>query len=86
MSTPARSTIIPRKVKFDWNTASLHWLRDDPFTSHAINEFSYLLTQGERFFCRVFREALPLVEDSQLRADVQAFIKQEAIHSRAHLD
>jgi len=86
MSTTARSAIIPRKVKFDWETAPLHWLRDDPFTSHAINEFSYLLTQGERFFCRVFREALPLVEDPQLRADVQAFIKQEAVHSRAHHD
>ncbi len=76
--------IIPRAVHFDWETAPLHWLKDDPFASHAVNEFSYLLTQGEKFFCRVFREALPLVQDDKLRADVQAFIRQEAVHSRAH--
>jgi predicted metal-dependent hydrolase len=78
--------IVPRDVQFDWQSSPLHWLRDDAFASHAINEFSYLLTQGEKFFCRVFREALPLVTDDKLRADVQAFIKQEAVHSRAHHD
>ncbi|WP_428384385.1 metal-dependent hydrolase [Nevskia ramosa] len=86
MSATTRSAIVSRKVKFDWENAPLHWLRDDPFTSHAINEFSYLLVEGERFFCRLFREALPLVNDPQLRADVQEFIKQEAVHSRAHHD
>lgn len=82
----AVSAIIPRNVKFDWEQSPLHWIRDDAFSSHAINEFSYLLTSGEKFFCRVFREALPLVTDDKLRADVVAFIKQEAIHSRAHHD
>lgn len=80
----AVSAIIPRDVKFDWDQSELHWIRDDAFSSHAINEFSYLLTSGEKFFCRVFREALPLVTDDRLRADVVAFIKQEAVHSRAH--
>lgn len=83
-ASSATYAIVPREVQFDWQNAPLHWLRDDAFASHAVNEFSYLLTQGERFFCRVFREALPLVRDEKLRADVQAFIKQEAVHSRAH--
>lgn len=78
--------IVPREVQFDWDSSALHWLKHDAFASHAVNEFSYLLTQGEKFFCRVFREALPLVQDEKLRADVQAFIKQEAVHSRAHHD
>lgn len=78
--------IIPRRVKFDWETSPLHWIPDDPFASHALNEFSFLLTQGEKFFCRVFRTALPHVTDDKLRADVEAFIKQEAVHSRAHHD
>lgn len=82
----AVSAIIPRNVQFDWDHSELHWIRDDAFSSHAINEFSYLLTSGEKFFCRLFREALPLVRDDKLRADVQAFIKQEAVHSRAHHD
>jgi predicted metal-dependent hydrolase len=86
MSITVKSGIVPRKVKFDWARSELHWIKDDPFSSHWANEFSYLLTQGEKFFCRVFREALPRVEDPKLRADVEAFIKQEAVHSRAHHD
>lgn len=84
MSGEIKSAIVPRKVKFDWDRSELHWIKNDAFSSHWANEFSYLLTQGEKFFCRVFREALPLVEDPKLRADVEAFIKQEAVHSRAH--
>ncbi|MEY1661610.1 metal-dependent hydrolase [Isoalcanivorax beigongshangi] len=85
-ASSAPHNVIAREVQFDWEQAPLHWLQDDPFASHAINEFSYLLMQGEKFFCRVFREALPLVEEGKLRDDVQAFIRQEAIHSRAHHD
>lgn len=85
-STPTLSRIVPRKVHFEWNGQPLHWMRDDPFASHWANAFHYLLTQGERFFCRTFREALPLITDPRLRADVEAFIKQEAIHGKAHHD
>lgn len=30
MSATAGSSIIPRKLKYDWENAPLHWLRDDP--------------------------------------------------------
>lgn len=40
----AASTIVPRDVKFDWQQSPLHWIRDDAVSSHALNEFSYLLT------------------------------------------
>lgn len=83
-ASSADYTIVPRKVAFDWSTAPLHWIPGDPFSSHMVNEFSYLLVPGERFFCRAFNEALPYVTDAKLREDVQAFIRQEAIHSRAH--
>jgi predicted metal-dependent hydrolase len=85
-ASTADNTIIPRQVDFEWSTAPLHWLHGDAFGSHAINEFSYLLTEGEKFFCRVFKEALPLVTDDKLGDDVRAFIRQEAVHSRAHQD
>jgi uncharacterized protein len=32
----------------------------------------------------VFKKALPLIKDGQLRLDVQGFISQEAMHSQAH--
>ena len=85
-TNPNLTAIVPRKVRFDWNGQPLHWMRDDAFASHWANAFHYLLTQGARFFCRTFREALPLVHDAHLRADVEAFIKQEAIHGKAHHD
>lgn len=83
-ASTAPHDITPRKVQFNWKDSPLHWLKDDIFASHAVNEFSYLLTQGEKFFCEVFREALPFVKDDKLKADVAAFIKQEAVHSHAH--
>ena len=86
VASSADTRIIPRKVRFDWSGAPLHWLPNDVFSSHAINEFSYLLVPGEFFFCRAFAEALPLVTDERLREDVKAFIQQEAIHARAHED
>jgi predicted metal-dependent hydrolase len=83
-ASSADFTIVPRKVAFNWSSAPLHWIPGDPFSSHAVNEFSYLLVPGEFFFCQAFREALPLVTDDKLRVDVQAFIRQESIHARAH--
>lgn len=73
-----------RRVHFDWDDAPLHWLPDDPFASHVINQFSFTLVKGEGFFCRVFAKAQPLIEDARLRDDVETFIRQEAIHAGAH--
>ena len=42
------------------------------------------LPPGERWFCDVFRDALPLITDDQLREDVRGFIGQEATHAKAH--
>ena len=35
-------------------------------------------------FCRGFQAVLPKIDDPELRKDVQAFIRQEAAHARAH--
>jgi predicted metal-dependent hydrolase len=43
-----------------------------------------LLPAGERWFVHVYKQALPLIEDEQLRSDVKGFMGQEAVHSRAH--
>jgi predicted metal-dependent hydrolase len=76
--------IRARRVRFDWSQTPLHWVPDDPQTTHTINVLHLLLPAGEKWFCEVYRKALPRVTDEQLRADVKGFIGQEAIHSRAH--
>lgn len=76
--------IVPRKVAFDWSQTPLHWIPGQPFESHMWNAFHLMLPIGEFAFCRVFNQALPHITDDKLRADVQAFIRQEAMHARAH--
>ena len=79
-----RDHLIPRKVKFDWSNTPLDWIPGQPFASHFINEINTILPAGEFWFCRLYNKALPFVTDDKLREDVQLFIRQEAMHARAH--
>lgn len=86
-SGPASTTqgsLIPRKVQFDWSQTPLEWIPGQPFASHFINEINMILPAGEFWFCRLYNQALPYVKDQKLREDVQMFIRQEAMHARAH--
>jgi predicted metal-dependent hydrolase len=76
--------LTPRKVRFDWTNTPLDWLPNHPYASHFINEINMILPAGEFWFCRLYNKALPLVTDEKLRDDVQMFIRQEAMHARAH--
>jgi len=77
--------ITPRKVAFDWSGVPLHFIPDEPFASHGINALHILLPAGENWFCKVYAEAIPYLDDApQLKKDAMAFMRQEAMHSRAH--
>lgn len=79
---PAPITV--RAVRFDLSHTPLHWVPSDPQTTHTMNVLHVLLPPGERWFCDVFRRALPLITDEQLRAEARAFAGQEATHAKAH--
>ncbi|MEV8565702.1 metal-dependent hydrolase [Streptomyces sp. NPDC051322] len=83
---PADETyvIAPRRVSFDWGRTPLHWIPDEPTATHVINVLHLLLPAGERWFVKVFKEALPLVKDPGLLKDVKGFMGQEATHSVQH--
>jgi predicted metal-dependent hydrolase len=76
--------IRPRRVSFDWKRTPLHWIPDEPTATHVINVLHLLLPAGERWFVKVFKEALPLVTDEHLLKDVKGFMGQEATHSVQH--
>ncbi|MEU7430712.1 metal-dependent hydrolase [Streptomyces sioyaensis] len=76
--------IAPRRVSFDWHATPLLWIPDEPTATHVINVLHLLLPAGERWFVKVFKEALPLVRDEQLHTDVKGFMGQEATHSVQH--
>lgn len=82
--TIERVALHARDVHFDWAELALRWIPREAFASHLLNVLHILLPEGERFFVKVFAEALPLIKDDQLREDVLGFIGQEAIHAGAH--
>jgi uncharacterized protein len=81
---PERVALRPREVEFDWSALPMHWVPGDPFTTHLLNVLHLLLPEGERWFVRVFGDALPLIRDPRLAEDVRGFIGQEAMHAESH--
>ncbi|OHV06070.1 metal-dependent hydrolase [Mycobacterium talmoniae] len=79
-----RIVLEARDVKFDWSTLPVHYVPNEPFSTHFCNVLHLLLPAGEEFFVELFKQALPLIADDQLRLDVQGFIGQEATHAQAH--
>ena len=84
-TSPADLTITPRDLRFGRGvTMRRWWLNDDPFATAFYNALSVTFPKGEGFFVdsvRNFREGTP----PRLRAEIQAFIKQEVIHTREHV-
>jgi predicted metal-dependent hydrolase len=79
-----RLVLEARDVEFDWATLPVHYVPNEPFTTHVLDVLHLLLPAGEEFFVELFKQALPLIADDQLRLDVQGFIGQEGMHSQAH--
>jgi predicted metal-dependent hydrolase len=73
-----------RMVRFDWSHTPLHWVPDDPFSTHMINVLHLLLPEGERHFIKAVLEASSLVEDPELEAAIKPFVQQESWHAWAH--
>ena len=76
--------LVQRKVQFDYSASPLHWIPGQAEASHVINVIHMMLPAGELWFCRLYNKALPFVKDARMRDDVQGFIRQEAMHARAH--
>jgi len=74
----------PRRVAFDWAEVPLHWIPDDPHTTHVVSTLHMFLPAGERWFVKVFKQALPLIDDPLLHEQVRAFMSQEGQHATAH--
>ncbi|WP_326524720.1 metal-dependent hydrolase [Sphingomonas sp.] len=83
--TPADLIITPRDLRFGRDgTYRRWWLNDDPIATAFYNALSVTFPKGEGFFIdsvRKFREGTP----PRLEREINAFIKQEVIHSREHV-
>jgi predicted metal-dependent hydrolase len=85
MSTPADISITPRDIRFNRGASPARWWHGgDPVATAYFNALSTTFPQGETFFIdsvRQFREQA----DGTLRGQIEAFIQQEAAHTREHV-
>lgn len=84
-ATPADLVIEPRNLRFGRDEArGRWWLGGDPYGSAWHNSLSLTFPRGEAFFIetvRRFRDDVP----PRLREQIDAFVKQEAYHTREHV-
>ena len=74
-----------RKIPFAFeNCPSPIWHPDKVEWSHMVNGASMTMPYLEPFLNRTMRAALPLIEDEDLRADMDGFVRQEAQHYSNH--
>jgi predicted metal-dependent hydrolase len=82
--TPADLVIHPRNVSFPVIDSSKRWWNGgDPIATAYFNSLSVTFPPGEAFFIRsvrYFRNVVP----APLKAQIDDFIRQEAVHSREH--
>jgi len=82
--TPADLVINPRNVKLGRGQRCQRWWKHgDPVATAFYNSLSIVFPEGEAFFIesvRHYRDSVP----PTLQAQIDAFIKQEAVHSREH--
>ena len=85
MKSPAGLTITPRDIAFGREESRPRWwLGGDPVGTAFFNAFSATFPLGERFFIDSVRHYRDRA-DGELKAQIAAFITQEAIHTREHV-
>jgi predicted metal-dependent hydrolase len=84
-SRPENPPIVPRNQRIGRDAAPPRWwLANDPVATAFYNALSVTFPRGEAFFVdsvRAFRDGTP----PKLQSEINAFIKQEVIHSREHV-
>jgi predicted metal-dependent hydrolase len=85
LSPDHRPDIVARSYRAPSDALSeRHWVRQDPFATAFFNALSAVFPHGETFMIRSLLPWVDRVEDP-LRGEVEAFIEQEAGHSREHV-
>jgi predicted metal-dependent hydrolase len=75
-----------REVDFELDPSRItDWCGGDPWRTLYFNTLSLTFPVGERFFISTVAHFRDKITDPKLRAEVAAFITQEATHTREHL-
>jgi hypothetical protein len=82
-TTPVPIAARP-EVRFDFVSTSAVHHADNPYLSHFWNALSIMTPATERILIRIARDVRDEVSDDQIRADIDALVAQEALHTREH--
>jgi predicted metal-dependent hydrolase len=78
--------LIVRKMRFAFadHEVPFLWNEDNPAFSSMTNAVSFLAIAFEKMIGHMITEAMPLIADSAVAEEAQAFVRQEGQHSMAH--
>lgn len=86
LNRPKAHGITVRKLQFNPQAIRRHYFANSPVMSHLLTALSSTFPIGEQFFVHSVRNVRDQVIDVQLQAQITAFIGQEAMHSKAHME
>ncbi len=74
-----------RRIRFDLDgDVPFNWNADNPAFSTYMNMVSIMAICFEKMLVAAVREAMPLITDSAVAEEADAFLRQEAQHASAH--
>lgn len=74
-----------RKLPFEFDdTVPFQWHPDNPEFGVNMVATGLLVVGFEKYIVGAVRRAMPLIDDPDAAAEADAFLRQEAIHARAH--
>ena len=80
--TPLPITV--RRMDFAIPVLPRYWYKGNVWITHFMNALSTTFPDGERFFIHAVRNYENEITDPELRAQIRAFIGQEANHGKEH--
>ena len=83
---PKAIGITVRRPQFNPKAIRRHYFANSPVMSHLLTALSSTFPIGEQFFVHSVRNVRDKVKDEKLQAQIAAFIGQEAMHSKAHVE
>lgn len=75
-----------RRVQFKFSEEMpVHYLRDNPFSTHFVNSLHVIFPEGERFFIRSLQKVVPNIVDEDILSQIKLFSGQEGAHAHQHM-
>ena len=85
MSTTPTTHPKVRNISFEFDESTpFQWNRANPLFGFAGNIISFVAPPFERYMVAAARQAMSRIDDPDVAAEADAFLRQEALHAREH--